>query len=214
MQRAAPCLSTTRVWTQRLRLQRGRSSGPTRRPPRCISPSSPVNALAFEKDGLVEIHTGNQWQSSILPVLAKALRRSEDKIVLRSYLLGGGFGRRLDGDYAVPAALAMLAIGKPVKMVCTRADDMRFDCPRSASRRCVWPGATETRWRLWITTRRPVGPRLRSLLISWVKTLRALRTIHSPSREPTTGTTLAHTACARCRTIWLTGHSGLAISDP
>ena len=66
----------------------------------------PVNALAFEKDGVVEIHTGNQWQSSILPVLAKALRRSQDKIVMRSYLLGGAFGRRLDGDYAVPAALA------------------------------------------------------------------------------------------------------------
>ena len=94
----------------------------------------PVNALAFEKDGVIEIHTGNQWQSSILPVLAKALRRSQDKIVMRSYLLGGAFGRRLDGDYAVPAALATLAIGgKPVKMVCTRADDMRFDCPRSAS---------------------------------------------------------------------------------
>jgi isoquinoline 1-oxidoreductase beta subunit len=54
-------------------------------------------------------HTGNQWQSLILPVLAKALGRSQDKIVLRSYLLGGGFGRRLDGDYAVPAALAAKA---------------------------------------------------------------------------------------------------------
>ena len=69
----------------------------------------------------------------ILPVLAKALRRSQDKIVLRSYLIGGGFGRRLDGDYTVPAALAAKAIGKPVKMVCTRPDDMRFDCPRSPS---------------------------------------------------------------------------------
>ena len=98
----------------------------------------PVNALAFEKDGVVEIHTGNQWQSSILPVLAKALHRSQDKIVMRSYLLGGAFGRRLDGDYAVPAALASLAVGgKPVKMVCTRADDMRFDCPRSASRQVL-----------------------------------------------------------------------------
>jgi CO/xanthine dehydrogenase Mo-binding subunit len=93
----------------------------------------PVNALAFERDGVFEIHTGNQWQTLILPVLAKALGRSQDKIVLRSYLLGGGFGRRLDGDYAVPAALAAKAIGKPVKMVCTRADDMRFDCPRSPS---------------------------------------------------------------------------------
>jgi isoquinoline 1-oxidoreductase subunit beta len=93
----------------------------------------PVNALAFEKDGVFEIHTGNQWQTLILPVLAKALGRGQDTIVLRSYLLGGGFGRRLDGDYTVPAALAAKAIGKPVKMVCTRADDMRFDCPRSPS---------------------------------------------------------------------------------
>jgi isoquinoline 1-oxidoreductase beta subunit len=93
----------------------------------------PINALAFEKNGVFEIHTGNQWQTAILPVLAKALGRSQEKIVLRSYLLGGGFGRRLDGDYAVPAALAAKAVGKPVKMVCTRADDMRFDCPRSPS---------------------------------------------------------------------------------
>jgi isoquinoline 1-oxidoreductase beta subunit len=93
----------------------------------------PINALAFEKDGVFEIHTGNQWQTLVLPWLAKALGRSQDKIVLVTYLIGGGFGRRLDGDYAVPAALAARAVGKPVKMVCTRPDDMRFDCPRSPS---------------------------------------------------------------------------------
>ncbi|MFG1350476.1 molybdopterin cofactor-binding domain-containing protein [Xanthobacter autotrophicus] len=93
----------------------------------------PVNALAFEKDGVFEIHTGNQWQSLILPTLAKALGRPESGIVLRTYLLGGGFGRRLNGDYAVPAALAAKALGKPVKMVLTREDDARFDSPRSPS---------------------------------------------------------------------------------
>jgi CO/xanthine dehydrogenase Mo-binding subunit len=93
----------------------------------------PINALAFEKNGIFEIHTGNQWPTLILPKLAKALGRSQKTIVLRSYLLGGGFGRRLDPDYAVPAALGAKAAGKPVKMVCTRADDMRFDCPRSPS---------------------------------------------------------------------------------
>ncbi len=93
----------------------------------------PLNGLAFEKNGMFEIHTGNQWQSLILPKLAKALGRSQDKIVLRTYLLGGGFGRRLDGDYAVPVALAAQAVGKPVKTVWTRPDDMRFDCPRSPS---------------------------------------------------------------------------------
>ena len=93
----------------------------------------PVNALAFEKDGIFEIHTGNQWQSLILPTLAKALGRPETSIVMRTYLIGGGFGRRLNGDYAVPAALAAKALGKPVKMVLTRADDARFDFVRSPS---------------------------------------------------------------------------------
>jgi isoquinoline 1-oxidoreductase subunit beta len=93
----------------------------------------PINALAFEKDGVFEVHTGNQWQSLVLPWLAKALGRPEDTIVLRTYLLGGGFGRRLNGDYAVAAALAAKAVGKPVKMVCTRPDDVRFDSFRSPS---------------------------------------------------------------------------------
>jgi CO/xanthine dehydrogenase Mo-binding subunit len=93
----------------------------------------PVNALAFEKDGVFEIHTGNQWQSLILPTLAKALGMPEARVVMRTYLLGGGFGRRLNGDYAVPAALAAKALGKPVKMILTREDDTRFDSVRSAS---------------------------------------------------------------------------------
>jgi len=93
----------------------------------------PVNALAYEKDGVFEIHTGNQWQSLILPTLAVALARPETSIVMKTYLLGGGFGRRLNGDYAVPAALASKALGKPVKMILTRADDARFDSVRSPS---------------------------------------------------------------------------------
>ncbi|HNP34872.1 MAG TPA: molybdopterin-dependent oxidoreductase [Woeseiaceae bacterium] len=97
----------------------------------------PVNALAFQTDGVWEIHTGNQWQSLIIPVLAKALGVTEDKVVLRTYMIGGGFGRRLNGDYAVPAALAAQALGRPVKMVLTREDDSLFDSIRSPSNQLV-----------------------------------------------------------------------------
>lgn len=93
----------------------------------------PVNALAFEKDGRFEIHTGSQWQSLILPVLAKALSLPEERIVMRTYSIGGGFGRRLNGDYAVPAALAAKALRRPVKLVLTRSDDTLFDSFRSPS---------------------------------------------------------------------------------
>ncbi len=95
----------------------------------------PVNATAFRnKEGVWEIHTGNQWQSLILPTLSEALGEESKNIVMRSYLLGGGFGRRLNGDYAVPAALASKALdGKPVKLVLFREDDAQFDSPRSPS---------------------------------------------------------------------------------
>ncbi|MGQ7847150.1 molybdopterin cofactor-binding domain-containing protein [Granulosicoccus sp. 3-233] len=95
----------------------------------------PVNATAYRNaEGIWEIHTGNQWQSLILPTLSKALGEDTSKIVMRSYMLGGGFGRRLNGDYAVPAALASSALGgKPVKLMLFREQDAQFDSPRSPS---------------------------------------------------------------------------------
>src|SRR5262249_61471936 len=48
----------------------------------------PVNALAFEKDGRFEIHTGCQAQSTGLPVLARALGLPPQRIIMRTYLIG------------------------------------------------------------------------------------------------------------------------------
>jgi CO/xanthine dehydrogenase Mo-binding subunit len=95
----------------------------------------PVNATAFQNaEGVWEIHSGNQWQSLALPWLSTALGVDADKVIMRTYMLGGGFGRRLNGDYAVPAALASKALGgKPVKLVFFRDDDAKFDSPRSPS---------------------------------------------------------------------------------
>jgi CO/xanthine dehydrogenase Mo-binding subunit len=93
----------------------------------------PANALVEFKDGKCHIHSGNQWQSLILPVLAKSLQMEETDIVIHQYYLGGGFGRRLWGDPMIPAALAAKQLGKPVKIVFQREDDSRFDCCRSAS---------------------------------------------------------------------------------
>ncbi|MEL0659954.1 molybdopterin cofactor-binding domain-containing protein [Psychromonas arctica] len=95
----------------------------------------PVNAVVFKNsDGVWEVHSGCQWQSLTLPVLATALGEDVANIVIRTYMLGGGFGRRLNGDYTIPAALTSKALGgKPVKMVLMRPQDMLFDSARSAS---------------------------------------------------------------------------------
>src|SRR6202171_2365419 len=63
-----------------------------------------LHLFGIQARGVFEIHTGNQWPTLILPVLAKALGRSQDTIVLRSYLLGGGFRRLPDRDYSGAAA--------------------------------------------------------------------------------------------------------------
>ena len=47
--------------------------------------------------------------------------------------MGGGFGRRLEHDYAVEAALVSKAINAPVKVMWTREDDMRFSVYRPPS---------------------------------------------------------------------------------
>lgn len=93
----------------------------------------PANAVVEFLDGICHIHSGNQWQSLILPVLAKALDMPETDIIIHQYYLGGGFGRRLWGDQMIPAALAARELHRPVKIVFQRADDTRFDCVRSAS---------------------------------------------------------------------------------
>ena len=42
-------------------------------------------------------------------------------------LLGGGFGRKSKPDYVAEAAVLSKQLGKPVKVVWSREDDIRFD---------------------------------------------------------------------------------------
>ncbi len=69
----------------------------------------------------------------MLPTLAGVLGITADDVVIHQYYLGGGFGRRLWGDYMIPAALAAQELGKPVKVVFRREEDARLDCVRSPS---------------------------------------------------------------------------------
>lgn len=93
----------------------------------------PANAVVEFTDGVCHIHSGNQWQSLILPYLAESLGMEETDIIIHQYYLGGGYGRRLFGDPMIPAALTARELGRPVKLVFPRAEDSRFDCARSAS---------------------------------------------------------------------------------
>ncbi len=55
-------------------------------------------------------------------------KTTPDKVHVHTQLLGGGFGRRSDGDDLVMALILALNVpGKPVKMIWSREDDIRND---------------------------------------------------------------------------------------
>ncbi|GAN77872.1 xanthine dehydrogenase family protein molybdopterin-binding subunit [Acidisphaera rubrifaciens] len=94
------------------------------------APMEPMNALAMEKDGEWHIYTGNQFFTRTTAIAAAIAGVDPKKIVLHQHFLGGGFGRRLESDMVVPAIAAAKAVGKPVKCIYTREDDMHMDFTR------------------------------------------------------------------------------------
>ena len=94
------------------------------------APMEPMNALAYEQGGIWHIHTGNQFATRSGGIAAGAAGTDPKNVVLHQYYLGGGFGRRLESDMIVPAVLASKAVGKPVKVIYAREDDMMFDFTR------------------------------------------------------------------------------------
>lgn len=97
------------------------------------APLEPANAVVEHKDGIWHAYTGNQNQLAGVPLMAKALGVDESKVVIHQHYLGGGFGKRLDSEYIAVAALTAKAVGRPVKVMYTREQDMQFDFPRSPS---------------------------------------------------------------------------------
>jgi isoquinoline 1-oxidoreductase subunit beta len=65
--------------------------------------------------------------------VATAIGLDPDQVKVNVTLMGGGFGRRLEHDYAVEAALVSKAVNAPVKVIWTREDDMRCSTYRPAS---------------------------------------------------------------------------------
>jgi isoquinoline 1-oxidoreductase subunit beta len=91
------------------------------------APLEPQNFSASYQDGKCLLVGPTQFQQGALGAVAAALGIKADDITLRTTFLGGGFGRRLELDFIVQAALVSKAVGRPVQVLWTREDDMRHD---------------------------------------------------------------------------------------
>ncbi len=91
------------------------------------SPLEPMNFTAHVQGNKVLLIGPTQFQQGAQGAVAGALGVKPEDITLKTTFLGGGFGRRLELDFIVQAAEISKAVGKPVKLVWTREEDMTHD---------------------------------------------------------------------------------------
>src|SRR5579863_3641012 len=98
------------------------------------APMEPQNFTVHVKDGGCELWGGSQVQTSAVAAAAKTLNTTPDKINFHNYMLGGGFGRRLDTDMVVKSVRIAQKVDGPVKVIWTREEDIQQDMYRPAYR--------------------------------------------------------------------------------
>jgi isoquinoline 1-oxidoreductase beta subunit len=91
-------------------------------------PMEPLNATALFNGDKCDIWASNQSPTSLKGICAKTLGLKPEQVTIHSTFLGGGFGRRSEGDDAALAALLAKEVpGRPVKMIWVREDDIAND---------------------------------------------------------------------------------------
>ena len=91
------------------------------------APMEPLNCLVDLKDDECEIWTGTQFQTVDREAAARVAGLDAEKVKIHTTFLGGGFGRRANpqSDFVVEAVQVAKAVGKPVKVIWTREDDIK-----------------------------------------------------------------------------------------
>ena len=84
----------------------------------------PMNFFAHVQGDRAELLGPIQTPEFLRRSVASACELSEDKITIDLTRMGGGFGRRLYGNFAVEAAVISQKMQAPVKLLYTREDDM------------------------------------------------------------------------------------------
>jgi isoquinoline 1-oxidoreductase beta subunit len=87
----------------------------------------PMVALADYKDGKVTTWAPTQNPQGAQDAVAKELGIPKENVICHVTLLGGGLGRKSKPDYIAEAAVLSKKLGRPVKVVWTREDDIKFD---------------------------------------------------------------------------------------
>lgn len=87
----------------------------------------PMNCTAYVHDGMCEVWAPTQSPQDVQRAAASVAKLPVDTVIVNVPLIGGGFGRRLQTDYAQEAVRVSMAVNAPVQVVWTRDDDLQHD---------------------------------------------------------------------------------------
>jgi isoquinoline 1-oxidoreductase subunit beta len=87
----------------------------------------PPVAVADVRGETVTVWSPTQDPQGVQEQVAHALGLKKENVTCHVTFLGGAFGRKSKPDYAVEAAVLSKKTGKPVKVVWSREDDIKFD---------------------------------------------------------------------------------------
>ncbi len=97
------------------------------------APMEPINCTAEVTAEKAVVWVPTQVQDKVAQAVAEASGLPLDKVEVNTTFLGGGFGRRLESDYATQATEIARAVGKPVKMIWSREETTQHGFYRPAS---------------------------------------------------------------------------------
>jgi isoquinoline 1-oxidoreductase beta subunit len=90
------------------------------------APLETINCVADVRKDACEIWVPSQCPNEARTEASQMLGLPPEAVTVHVTLLGGGFGRRLFSDYVHQTVELSREIGKPVQLLWTRSDDMRF----------------------------------------------------------------------------------------
>lgn len=92
----------------------------------------PMTAVVDLRPDRCDLWVGAQGQVRVRDAVAALLNLPKDKVTVNTVLAGGGFGRRYQIDYVLQAVEIAKAVGRPIKLIWSRDEDMMHDWYRPA----------------------------------------------------------------------------------
>jgi isoquinoline 1-oxidoreductase beta subunit len=117
----------------------------------------PMNCTASVTADRCEVWVPTQAVEMCQNAIAQLTGLPLERITVHRTMLGGGFGRRLLADFVLQAVAVSRAIGKPVKLIWSREEDMTHDFYRPAMLHRI-AGSVDSNGSLRSLTHRIVSP--------------------------------------------------------